>query len=426
LPGQKVCHSPGNPENPRVTALTQLIQAEIAAAGPITFARFMELALYHPGLGYYETSRHQVGFKGDFYTSVSTGELFGQLLAFRFANWLQALPPTEPEVWLIEAGAHDGQLARDILDWLRAHRPELYARLHYGIIDPSPQRQAWQREKLGEFGDRVRWFDNLAALRLHSSSVLPSPPVRVNREVHLAGSTVVVQDAAPPDRSWTLNGIIFSNELLDAMPVHRLGWDARRQNWFEWGVTWDGDKCAWTQLPAESHQTPTGLDLPGELLAVLPDGYTIEVSPAAADWWREAAEVLKGGKLMAIDYGFTREEMITPGRFHGTVRAYFRHQYCGDLLANPGEQDLTAHVNFSAIQATGERAGLLTESYLTQPQFLTAILAEALKDPGFGEWTARRTRQFQTLTHPQHLGRAFKVLIQGVTFSPPVPASPRR
>ena len=152
--------------------------------------------------------------------------------------------------------------------------------------------------------------------------------------------------------------------------------------------------------------------LPSALLEVFPDNYTIETSSAAENWWREAAEILAHGKLLAIDYGHTAAEIFSPGRTRGTLRAYFRHHVSDDLLGSPGEQDLTAHVNFSAIQKTGEAVGLTTESFQTQPQFLTQILGNALKDKSFGEWNARRTRQFQTLTHPEHLGRAFRVLVQ--------------
>jgi SAM-dependent MidA family methyltransferase len=146
------------------------------------------------------------------------------------------------------------------------------------------------------------------------------------------------------------------------------------------------------------------------LEAVLPDGYTIEMSPAAENWWREAAGVLTRGKLLAIDYGFTTDEMFSPSRLRGTLRAYHRHRVTDDILANPGEQDLTAHVNFSACQKAGEAAGLTTESFTTQAKFLTQILAQA--GGTFGEWNSSRTRQFQTLTHPEHFGRAFRVLVQ--------------
>ena len=149
-----------------------------------------------------------------------------------------------------------------------------------------------------------------------------------------------------------------------------------------------------------------------ELEAVLPDNYTIETSPAAENWWRQAAGILAHGKLVAIDYGFTTAEQFSPARTRGTLRAYHRHQVTDDLLAQPGEQDLTAHVNFSAIQTAGELAGLKTEDYCTQPQFLTRILQKAVTEKSFASLDSKQVRQFQTLTHPEHLGRAFRVLVQ--------------
>ena len=117
----------------------------------------------------------------------------------------------------------------------------------------------------------------------------------------------------------------------------------------------------------------------------MPDGYTVETCPAAGNWWREAANVLERGKLMTIDYGLTAEELFSPDRMRGTLRAYFRHHASDDLLANVGEQDLTAHVNFSALQAAGESVGLRTEMFSTQSQFLTRILEKASKDKYHGE-----------------------------------------
>jgi SAM-dependent MidA family methyltransferase len=150
------------------------------------------------------------------------------------------------------------------------------------------------------------------------------------------------------------------------------------------------------------------------LLAALPDGYTIEVCSAAENFYRTAAENLSRGKLVTLDYGFAHtDEFFAPGRPHGTLRAYRDHRVSDDLLAQVGEQDLTAHVNFPALQTVGEQAGLRTESFQTQAQFLTAIAARAWKNPAsFCEWDSARTRQFQTLTHPEHLGRAFRTLVQ--------------
>ncbi len=153
--------------------------------------------------------------------------------------------------------------------------------------------------------------------------------------------------------------------------------------------------------------------MPPEILSVLPDGYTLEVSPAAEEWWRAAAAWLGRGKLVTIDYGLSEGELFSPHRPKGTLRAYRRHHLAEDPLANPGEQDLTAHVNFGVLQRAGEAAGLRTEALVSQARFLTDLAAQAWAEPSsFGPWTARHTRQFQTLTHPEHLGRAFRVLVQ--------------
>ncbi len=352
--------------------LPDIIRAEIAAAGVLPFDRFMELALYCPESGYYEQQRDTVGRRGDFITSVSAGELFGQLLAFQFANWLEDLRAADSKLRIVEAGAHDGKLAKDILNWLEANRPEIFKQLEYLILEPSRRRQAWQMETLKSCAPRVRWFSQFG-------------------------------DPAIPQST----GIVFSNELLDAFPVRRFGWNAREKNWFEWGVTAAAGKFVWAKILNSKFTIPSsGLE------AVLPDGYTVETSPAAENWWRQAANILARGKLLAIDYGLTEAERFSPARTNGTLRGYFRHHVADDILANVGGQDLTAHVNFSAIQKAGEEAGLTTETFCTQPQFLTHILEQAVKEKSFGGWSASRTRQFQTLTHPEHLGRAFRVLIQ--------------
>jgi SAM-dependent MidA family methyltransferase len=163
----------------------------------------------------------------------------------------------------------------------------------------------------------------------------------------------------------------------------------------------------WKPLPAPTIAPP---QLPKELLAVLPDGYAVESSREALHWWREAAATLVRGKLMTIDYGGIVEEMLSPGRTSGTLRAYSRHRVGVDVLEKPGEQDITAHVNFSEIRHAGEALGLKTETFTTQSQFLTTIAREMWTLTG--SWPQHQVRQFQTLTHPEHLGRPFRVLIQ--------------
>lgn len=346
------------------------LRGRIKRAGPMPFAEFMQRALYDPEHGYYARIAHQTGYRGDFMTSVSVGPLFGELLACRFNSWLHELGEQSSSLQLVETGAHDGQLAADILQAMQRSEPALVANLEYWIIEPSPGRQSTQRRTLSHFGN-VHWTSGFGEL---------------TRPVH---------------------GVIFSNELLDAMPVHPFAWDAAKREWQELGVTCIENRFAWCRIEKTTAAPP---ELPQELLAVLPDGYVVEVSPAAERWWREAANALAHGRLMTIDYGGTLEELLLPERISGTLRAYSRHHVGGDVLADPGERDITAHVNFTSIRHVGEAAGLRTESFSFQSQFLTEIARE--------NWSKRSIlhpavlRQFQTLTHPEHLGRPFRVLVQ--------------
>lgn len=407
----------------------------------MSFARFMELALFCPVFGYYEKEPDTIGRRGDYYTSVSVGSLFGELLAWRFAEWFEELEGGLSQCQragggchpkgqfphartnrtgrcrIVEAGAHGGQLARDILGWLREHRSRLFARLEYWIVEPSGRRRIWQERTLEEFFPKLNWAPSFADVAQSSTSI---------------------------QKEW-VPSIFFSNELLDSFPVHRLGWDAAQQRWFEWGVNLeesapDEDRFVWVRLDrsqrCHSGQKPADLlgaflaclalanatqprgfeDLRrqfGPLFAVLPDGFTLDICPAASEWWRQAADVLRCGKLLTIDYGCFAEDFLLPRRAKGTLRAYRRHTLSPDPLSDPGEQDLTAHVNFSALRQAGEASGLITEALIIQTEFLTGI-AEKIWTGGsaFGPWTPKHTRQFQTLTHPEHLGRAFQVLIQ--------------
>jgi SAM-dependent MidA family methyltransferase len=410
-----------------LSEVVEKIVAEIRKQGAISMARFMELALYCPVYGYYEKEEDKIGRRGDYYTSVSVGRLFGELLACQFAQWLEEGPGSQKcqesgadchasgqevveglspkskvqspkfkvqsrslkaqaqtvggRLQIVEAGAHRGELAGDILRWLREWRGDLYERLEYCIAEPSERRRGWQRTTLTEFTSKLRWVNALAELDTNATS----------------------------GAARTASRIIFSNELLDAMPVHRLGWNAKERTWFEWAITFEDGRFVWTRMPGPRDLVPGSSPLD----AVLPDGFTREVSPAAAAWWREAARVLRRGWLLTFDYGFTSEENFVPERPCGTLRGYFRQMLAADILTNPGEQDITAHVDFSAIQQIGESVGLQTEAFVTQAQFLTRIAEKVLSGAvRFGDWTPERTRQFHTLTHPQHLGRAFRVLVQ--------------
>ncbi len=355
-------------------AAGRVIGEEIAARGAISVARFMELALYAPGIGYYETAGRRIGRAGDFYTSVSVGPLFGFLLAMRFADLCAGMDP----VTFAEAAAHDGQLADDILSALERHRPGFLERLSYRILEPSAVRRAEQEVRLGRWGSRVRWASSWRELE------------------------------TPVD------GVIVANELLDAFPIHRHAWDAVSAAWMEEGVTAEGGRLVSCRAPAGELSSSPVPELPEELLRVLPDGFIVESCPAALEWWRSAAGHLGTGWLVTADYGFDEANALRPERANGTLRSYHRHRIADDILAHPGEQDLTAHVDFGAVVRAGEGVGLRTESMVAQGRWLGAIAVELLgRGGGEAIWLQSQTRALQTLTHPVHLGKAMRVLVQG-------------
>lgn len=397
--------------------LAAKIESEIKNQGAISFARFMELALYCPVYGYYEKEADIIGRRGDYYTSVSVGKLFGQLLACQFSQWLDAEPAGgKRPLQLVEGGAHRGELARDILEWFQAIRPDLFENLEYRILEPSKLQRSLQEKTLSDLSLKVRWDESFAGL--------PAPRSHFR--------------------------IIFSNELLDAFPVHRLGWDARSRAWFEWGVALGESGFEWVRMPSGPALSSTpGHDHPvspsdtafrllrkqldylrssaaeenafdsERLLEVLPDGFTIEISPAVEQWWHAAAGAAIPGKLVTIDYGHTFEQFLRPENTHGTLRAYRRHQMVQDALASPGLQDITADVNFTLLELTGLSAGVCTEFFGSQTKFLTAIAGRIWESEcAFAKWTTDCTRQFQTLTHPEHLGSRFQVLVQARRVAP--------
>jgi SAM-dependent MidA family methyltransferase len=362
-----------------MTPVAQILREEILKGGPVPFAHFMEMALYCPKIGYYERNRDVVGRAGDFFTSVSAAPLFAELLAFQCAEWLGGLG--DGPVMLVEAGAHDATLARGILLWIKQRRPDLFERLHYWLVEPSEARRAWQKANVDEFAGQVCWVGALEDL----------PSVR---------------------------GVIFSNELIDAMPVHRLSWNSEAREWLELGVEVHGEGFRWAPMARPTFDIAAelkwaGLEISPELKNVLPNGFTIEVSPAAREWWGRAAGKLERGRLLTVDYGLVAEQFLVPQRSQGTLRGYKSHRLVADVLEEPGEQDITAHINFTQLRIAGENAGLQTEPVLSQERFLGRIVRRALHDSStFGEWSPKRVQQLQTLTHPEHLGRPFQVLVQ--------------
>lgn len=361
----------------KASRLKSIIVETITQQGPISTAQFMELALYHPLHGYYE-AEGRIGKAGDFITSVSVGDLFGALLCEQLREWTQEQGQECP-LW-VEAGAHDGRLACDILDHCQRSHSQTYERVKYLIVEPSETRRRQQERRLERHSSRMQWIKSWEECRRRS-----------------------------------ISGVIFSNELLDAFPVERVCWDAAKRIWRRWGVTAKDGNLHWRILPEPFSSLATGWggEFSEEIFEHLPDGFTTEIGVAASHWWEQAAERLAVGYLFTIDYGLAAQEFFAPCRRQGTLRAYSRHRQTLNLLENPGQQDLTSHVNYTALLEAGQSKGLETVGIRPQEKFLTDILRRLSKGGRLAEvLTSSRIRQLQSLIHPDHFGRSFSVLIQ--------------
>lgn len=333
-----------------------------APAGRLSFAEVMELALYHSEYGYYGPGPRRIGRKGDFYTSVSVGPLFGKLLALRALSEWQALG--EPaDFTIVEQGAHDGQLAEDILNALEGKK------LHYLIVEPNPRYRVAQVERLG---DRVQWVDSLAALQ-----------------------------------SGPLYAFFLCNELPDAFPVHRVRWNGER--WKELFVEADGTEafrfvqgdCSCGELDEEVKHLPRDLE----------SGHTLEINLAMLAWIRELAQAAFRGTIFIADYGLDEEEFFADSRADGTIRRYRQHQMDGCVLEDLGECDLTTHINFTRLIEEAARHGLKQREYDLQGRVLGRMALPWLQDHEGRPLDAATMRQFQSLTHPAFMGRSFRCLI---------------
>jgi SAM-dependent MidA family methyltransferase len=363
--------------------LSRIIADEIRQNGPISMGRFMQLALYCPVYGYYERRADTVGRQGDFQTSVTVGPMFGELLAARFAGWLDALKRHgAARVHVVEAGGHTGQLAMDILGWMARARPELYDSLDYHLLEPSEARRSWQAATAKAHGHRIRWSSGFDSLH------------RAIGGVH---------------------GVIFSNEMLDALPTDRFLWDESQQVWVTGLVAERDGQFRWIRGREANAAARAVLKqmAPAEVCGMLPDGYAVDYSAEAIQWWLDAAANLNRGRLLTLDYGYGSAGAVVPERTEGTLRGYRRHQLADDVLSDPGRQDITAHVHFDELRKTGEGAGMRTEFLGSQERFLVRAMEE-LTGVGHacGTLGADRLRQFKTLIHPDHFGHAFQVLLQ--------------
>ncbi|MGB8170568.1 MAG: SAM-dependent methyltransferase [Chthoniobacteraceae bacterium] len=351
-------------------SLTDLIRAEIAQRGPIPFRDFMERALYHPDHGYYSSGRASIGRGGDFFTSVSVGALFGRLLARQFAEIWERLERPRPFA-IVEQGAHRGEFAHDVLSGLREFAGECFAVVEHHLIEPSAALAAAQRERLTEFAPQTFWHRNL--------------------------------DALPP-----IVGVHFSNELLDAFPVHLV--KRSGSEWVERFIEWrDGEFAFIDDAITSPELRPLLATLPP-----LPDGYQTEINLAALGWLDALGAKLERGFVLAIDYGFSRDEYYRPERTEGTLSAYAAHHRERDPLARPGEIDLTAHVEFTSLAEHAIQGGFDLAGFTDQHHLIVGLSRLHFTD-GAPTTTAaqKELRALQTLMHPTLMGRSFKALCLG-------------
>ena len=354
----------------KLPGLEARLAAEIADSGPMPFVRFMERALYDPEAGYYAAGRSAIGRHGDFFTNVSIGPVFGEILAGQFVEMWQALG--EPAGFaLVEQGAGDGQLARDILDALVSTPLD---GVPLFIVEPSAVLQAAQAAKLT--GRNVSWADDAAAL--------------------------------PP-----LCGVHYSNELFDAFPVHLVRSTGDR--WAELHVENGQHGFAWREMPASGELAEIVATFPAR-----PKGFTAEVCLSHRPLLRALSGKITRGFLLAVDYGMTRESLLAEHRADGTLACYHSHRRDSDPLESPGEKDITAHVDFSLLARDAAAAGWEFGSLTDQHHFLVGAATSLLlaMDGATPDAAGRKKlRSLRMLLHPETMGRQFHAILfsKGIT-----------
>ena len=327
----------------------------------------MELALYHPELGYYARTDSQVGKKGDFYTSVSVGPLFGRLLARRFFDWWES--NGQPTAWrILEIGAHDGKLAADILETLREISPRAWESLEYAISEPLPRLREAQLERLSPLAGRLKQAATLSEL---AESPLP--------------------------------GIAFGNEILDALPFHLVEFIGGE--WRAVCVKLSGELLV---LGNRFIDSPSLSEKLATLGAAFPENYRTEIRTNFPAFLESVSACLEDGLLLFIDYGFAAPEYYDTQRTTGTLRTFSKHKAAEDPLERPGEIDITAHVDFTDLARAAETLAYFPTAFANQGSYLTHLAKPLILSGAFED--TKTIAQFQSLTHPAHLGGKFHVI----------------
>jgi SAM-dependent MidA family methyltransferase len=339
----------------------------------------MDLALYDPEVGYYARAVRRSGRAGDFFTSVDVGPVFGELLEVQLSEMAGIIRSRSGvEAFdLVEAGAGDGRLSADILHAARERSPAFYESIRLHLVEASGTARAAQRSTLG---------DAAGALRSSTASLPES-----------------------------FEGVLLANELLDALPAHQVV--MRQDGLRELYVARAADRLTLTEGPPSTPRLQAYLDRAG---GALEPGWRAEINLRAVDWVMEAARRLTRGFLVLIDYGHEARELYSVTHAAGTLTSFTGHRGAGPesagpvWLENPGEQDLTAHVDFTSVRAAAEAEGMTLIGFLDQTYFLMGLLDGARYQPSLA-----RNAQFKTLIMPGGLGSTMKVLILGKNVGTP-------
>ncbi|HSB32392.1 MAG TPA: SAM-dependent methyltransferase [Candidatus Sulfobium mesophilum] len=340
----------------------------VGRKGAITFERFMEMALYDAEFGYYTSGAMRIGREGDFYTSSYLHPAFGAMIGRQIEEFWEFMgKPSEFEVFEMGAGA--GYLCKDIIDSLKER--EVSASLKFCIIEPVSAIREEQNGVLRDYGGRVKWFSSLG---------------------EISG----------------IRGCLLSNELLDAFPVHLI---EMKDGLKEVYVSIEEDRLRESPGPISDRAIADYLE---EFSVRLAEGYRTEVNLRIKNWLEGVAAALDEGFVLTIDYGYTAREYYSEDRNRGTLMCYYRHQAIEDPLVNIGEEDITAHVNFSAVKKWGNEAGFETIGFCGQGAYLTSLgideeikkLSSESKDYLF------ELARIKKLILPQGMGESHQVMIQ--------------
>lgn len=368
----------GHPE------LIAAISSEIVKNGPIPFVRFMELALYHPQYGYYMrksdgVDHGPIGWSGDFYTSSDVHPILGRAIAAQARQMDELLGRPTPFT-IVEMGAGKGLFARDCLAAIYAEQDEFASRVRYVLIERSPAMRELQRRNLAPWFNKpglITWVEGLDGLAPQS-----------------------------------VTGLFFSNELIDAFPVHRVQVTAGRTE--ELYVDYRDGRFVNYLKPLSTAKLDQYL---AQLNSTWPEGYRTEVNLLAMDWMEQVARRMDRGFVMTIDYGHTAQDLYGPERRDGTFLCYFQQQTNEDPFLRVGEQDMTAHVDFSSLASVGEAQGLHVTGFTNQMSFLMGLGVEEMI--GALELESPEFLAAIHLLKPNGMGSTFKVLVQHKGISCP-------